>query len=473
MAKVALCRSFLESYSNLPLNIQKQTREKLDLIILDSKSPGLHIENINNPKDRRMRSARINLEYRMILLQPEIGDYYYLIWADHHDEAYQWAQNHVISGKMLDGSLSVAEARPIIITERRLFKDYTDAELFTIGVPDAFLPVVRQIEEEYQLDDLRAFMPAALYEDLYNLCRGGYSAEDIKAPRDEERRLAVERLRERMEKGETDGVISFVEPLSQGQIIRQKYVVEALVGIDRREGRSAVYKVRDIDNPYMGNRAVKVFMKQDERTERVIHNELMVRQNAVHENISRCFGLDRLDDTGEPFLMLEYHEGCILKDWPMWAAGQKNDNHRLAAIAAMLRQLLSGLNHLHCGNIVHGNMSSYSVVLDQHNVVKIVSFDNSGSILDKRPLPAAISRVSPPDLMEQGWHLGQDTYAVGAMLFEAITGQMLDKVNPQIPRDVEAQIGRKWSRFIEMAICPQLTGRFNNAGEMLTALNRM
>ena len=60
---------------------------------------------------------RISLAYRAIILLPEEGDVYVLIWVDHHDEAMAWAKAKTFEINPTTGALqviSVVEAEQAI-----------------------------------------------------------------------------------------------------------------------------------------------------------------------------------------------------------------------------------------------------------------------------------------------------------------------------------------------------------------------
>ena len=58
-----------------------------------------------------MRSLRIDGGYRAIILKPAQGNVHMLLWADKHDEAYQWAMRHRCSINAETGALQVYQPR--------------------------------------------------------------------------------------------------------------------------------------------------------------------------------------------------------------------------------------------------------------------------------------------------------------------------------------------------------------------------
>ncbi len=52
---------------------------------------GLHLEKLQHPKDDRIRTIRIDIHWRGVVLAPDSGDTYYLLKVMEHDKAYAYA----------------------------------------------------------------------------------------------------------------------------------------------------------------------------------------------------------------------------------------------------------------------------------------------------------------------------------------------------------------------------------------------
>jgi hypothetical protein len=70
---------------------------------------GINYERIAQARDKNLRSVRIDDAYRGIVLRPEKGNVYVLLWVDHHDEAYRWAANKVCTVHPESGSLQLID----------------------------------------------------------------------------------------------------------------------------------------------------------------------------------------------------------------------------------------------------------------------------------------------------------------------------------------------------------------------------
>jgi hypothetical protein len=389
-----------------------------------------------------------------------MNDFFIVFWVDKHDDAYRWARRYFEHDEVIIRICTYEEGLQNQRSRRGMFNNISDEELKKIGLPDVFRCAIRSIENESQFDTLKSYLPAGLFEDLFYLAQGE-SAENLLISRIHELEARYQedfRTLETLENAKE--ITSLNLPFRHGQKIRDKYVIEHLVGIDPQEHRSAVYKVKDIDNRY-AQLALKVFLIDDERTDKIIENELRVRQRVAHRNLSRCFGSDRLSPGGERFLVIEYHEGTILSKL-IKERTSKHDEKINYSI-----QILSGLRKLHEAGFVHGKISPEHIVLDEQGTIKIVSFDNSGPPKGDTPLSWGINRYMPPDYLTEGWHYAWDTYGAGVILFQLFTGEMPDVNNPRIPKAQRRQLGATVSNFLETACQPLKIQRYKNASVML------
>ena len=190
--KVAISDQFLEAFSAVPKNKQKKVRRFMTKFRQNPKLPGINYEKIEGAKDPKLRSVRIDQAYRGIVMKPDEGNVYMLLWVDNHDEAYQWARNRIVQIHPETGSLQVIPMEegkvPVSNGEAAdedeeeeaadLFAEHRDRELVRLGVPEELMPLVRSIRTEEQLDDLQKYFPEEAYEALF-LLAAGYSQREV------------------------------------------------------------------------------------------------------------------------------------------------------------------------------------------------------------------------------------------------------------------------------------------------------
>ncbi len=190
--KVAISDQFLEAFSEVPKTKQKKVRRFMTKFRQNPKLPGINYEKIEGAKDPKLRSVRIDQAYRGIVMTPDAGNVYMLLWVDHHDDAYQWARNRIVQIHPDTGSLQVIPmeegAVPVSNGDTAaeddaddasdLFAEHRDRELVRLGVPEELMPLVRSIRTEEQLDDLQRYLPQEAYEALF-LLAAGYSRREV------------------------------------------------------------------------------------------------------------------------------------------------------------------------------------------------------------------------------------------------------------------------------------------------------
>jgi hypothetical protein len=184
-ARLALTPQFLTQSHRMPRHVQKGLGKFYKEFPKDTKAETWHVEPIKTFKDPNLRTARVNIQYRLILRVPFEGDNtWYLIWIDNHDEAMGWATNRVVDW---NAELQAVQVYDAIEAEAQLaedrqpgyqaqpkhpLSDFSDEQLIRIGVPDVLLPSVRKIKDFFDVDRIKGYIPEALYDNLLHLFAG-------------------------------------------------------------------------------------------------------------------------------------------------------------------------------------------------------------------------------------------------------------------------------------------------------------
>ena len=191
-ARVALAAGYFPAYARLPRKAQRKADEFIRKFTTDPKQPSIHYEPLRGAADSQLRSVRIGDDYRAIIRAPEQGDIFVLLWVDHHDEAYRWAQSKQVEVHPATGTMQVfdVDAASRALTgaegdadepdasdevpyeEKRLFSDYSDEQLFSGGLPRPLIPAVRALYTDTDLDRLVAHLPQEAADLLTGLAAG-------------------------------------------------------------------------------------------------------------------------------------------------------------------------------------------------------------------------------------------------------------------------------------------------------------
>lgn len=192
MAKVAISADFLEAYARIPRRQQKKVREFMTKFQANPTSAAINYEPINDMRDERVRTVRIDLTYRAIVLHPQRDDVYTLLWVDHHDAAMDWARRKQFGVNPVTGAFQVVDMawetavvptvspdstpEPVrTLDEYSVFELLTLDDLLRVGVPQILLPAVQGLRTAAQLEKLEKYLPAEAYEALYWIAHLGYS----------------------------------------------------------------------------------------------------------------------------------------------------------------------------------------------------------------------------------------------------------------------------------------------------------
>lgn len=185
-AKVAFSKDFLTAYSDLPKKAQKKVREFTEKFQQDPTQTGINFERLDGARDEKVRSVRIGIDYRAIVIHPPKGDVYLCVWVDHHDEAYRWVKNkrfdvNPTSGVfqvfgMADEATAPTDAptptAPTESPEAHLLSALDEEDLILAGVPIPLLPAVRALHTEADLEALLPHLPEDTAEVLFALASG-------------------------------------------------------------------------------------------------------------------------------------------------------------------------------------------------------------------------------------------------------------------------------------------------------------
>ncbi|MCT7351011.1 AAA family ATPase [Streptomyces sp. 15-116A] len=195
MPQLAFANSFWESYDVLEKPVKAGVRKAMQkfqqLTVAELHSDkGLHLESVENARDPRMRTIRINDFWRGVVLAPDDGsDVFLLVNVVRHDDAYSWAAKRLYTTNSATRAL---EVRNVVAIEQLtpqlekaaaaagslLFARYSDTVLRELGIDDQVLRAVRTIIDKPQLEAFGTLLPEDQFEVLQYLAEG-FSPEDV------------------------------------------------------------------------------------------------------------------------------------------------------------------------------------------------------------------------------------------------------------------------------------------------------
>lgn len=195
MPQLALANSFWESYDVLERPVKAGVRkamQKFQLLTVPElhADKGLHLESVENARDARMRTIRINDFWRGVVLAPDDGsDVFLLVNVVPHDDAYSWAAKRLYTTNSATRALEVRNVVAIeqltprlekaaAAADSLLFATYSDTVLRELGIDDQVLRAVRTVIDKTQLEAFGTLLPEDQFEVLQYLAEG-FAPEDV------------------------------------------------------------------------------------------------------------------------------------------------------------------------------------------------------------------------------------------------------------------------------------------------------
>ena len=182
--KIAMSDDFLKSFAAVPRDQQQAVLTFVAKFRQNPTASGINYERIRDAGDPNMRSVRVNDNVRGIVLKPDVGNVYCLLWVDRHDDAYQWARRHRVAIHPDVGSIQIyaveapamvdaVAASPVAAeVATGVFAALKDREIRRLGVPDEMLAAVRAVASDKELEALEQQLPDEAFEALFMFAAG-------------------------------------------------------------------------------------------------------------------------------------------------------------------------------------------------------------------------------------------------------------------------------------------------------------
>jgi serine/threonine protein kinase len=210
-------------------------------------------------------------------------------------------------------------------------------------------------------------------------------------------------------------------------------------------------------------------------------DEARLLRTVSHPNVVRALD-DGTGADGLPFLVMDRAHGTPLNQ--LVARPDGFPHERLIVIA---QQLLAGLAAIHHAQVVHADLKSHNVLVDDVDIVTIIDFGLARTA-DRSSAPNGLIAGTPaymaPELISGASPtVAADIYAAGTILYEMLTGttpfsghistiltrQLSEAVEPPSQRAPHRSIPRSVDRVVLRTLAPSPADRYQSVPELAIA----
>jgi beta-lactam-binding protein with PASTA domain/predicted Ser/Thr protein kinase len=251
-----------------------------------------------------------------------------------------------------------------------------------------------------------------------------------------------------------------------------------------RLGAGGMADVWAAEDSMLGRRVALKFLlpryAEDEQFVERFRREAAAAAGLQHPNVVSVY--DRGEHEGVPFIAMEYVEGASLKD--LIERGLT-----VGEAVEITRQVLAGARFAHSKGIIHRDLKPQNVLVDAEGRARVADFGiaraGTSEITQTGSVLGTAQYLSPEQAQGLPVTAASDLYSVGAMLYEALTGEVpfdadspvavaLKQVSeqPRAPSQLNPQVPRALDAVVLRALAKDPANRFASADEFLRALEQ-
>lgn len=263
-------------------------------------------------------------------------------------------------------------------------------------------------------------------------------------------------------------------------IVANRYKIIRKLG---EGGTAKVYLAYDqIDER---NVSLKILKKEniDDRKVKKFKKEAETLALLDDENIVKIYDVGQDDNLH--YIAAEYIDGMTLKDYIRTCSPIPVEE-----IVKLSQQILHGVKHAHERGVVHKDLKTQNILLDEHKNVKITDF-GIADIMDEdvtrtQSLMGTPQYIAPEILNRESLTAQSDLYSVGIVMYEMCVMQvpfvgekaayiMIKQMSQPLPSIIaqRADIPQSLENVIIKATAKKLNNRYQNAKEMIEDLNHV
>ena len=257
----------------------------------------------------------------------------------------------------------------------------------------------------------------------------------------------------------------------RGQVVANRYTVIDMIG---RGGMGCIYKVRD--NTLDEDVALKTLLPKFTNDRHVVDrffNEARIARQLSHPNIIRVHDIGMAGTV--VYISMEYVQGRSLREWlDSIPPGQRMP---VSYALRLMIQLSAALEFAHKFT-VHRDLKPENVMITPEGKVKLMDFGisklKSSVQLTSAQMVMGTPKYMSPEQLKDSSSVDHrsDIYALGAMLYELLTGNVPAGLARQ-PSEIRRETPPALDAVVSKCLALDPDDRYQNAGELRTELQRL
>ncbi|MEM1080065.1 MAG: protein kinase, partial [Pseudomonadota bacterium] len=222
-----------------------------------------------------------------------------------------------------------------------------------------------------------------------------------------------------------------------------RFELQAQIG---QGGMGTVYRGRRADGTFEQSVAVKLFSlgQLNESALQRFHTERQILASLEHPGIARLIDGGTAED-GTPFVVMELVEGLPINEFC------DREGLDLPARLELFRRVCDALAEAHLRGIVHRDLKPSNILITPEGRPKLIDFgiakvldsaDFDSSSPDTRLGTMALTPeyASPEQVRGEAQSQASDTYALGILLYELVTGVRPYRISSPSPVEIERTV---------------------------------
>ncbi len=272
------------------------------------------------------------------------------------------------------------------------------------------------------------------------------------------------------------------EELTTGSTFAGRYQIIEELG---KGGMGRVYKALDKEiNAKIALKLIKPEISTDKKTIERFRNELKIARDISHKNVCRMYDLNK--EEGSYYITMEYVSGEDLKSFIRRAR-----QLTIGTSITIAKQVCEGLSEAHRLGIVHRDLKSSNIMIDEEGNARIMDFGIARSLGAKGITGAGVmigtpEYMSPEQVEGKGVDQRSDIYSLGVILYEMVTGKVPFEGDtpftigvkhkseiPNDPKELNPQIPEDLSHVILRCLEKDKEDRYQHAGKVRSELENI